>query len=582
MVTPTNNVEPIDPQDVDIHPDPIIQKSWNEEFQVEGNDKNSTSPGVVNLAVGNDGTLYANSPNTPPAPVVIPRVSVEGAEWVFSGTFSSSDADMVAWGAGTLTTEDGHTYAIGASNTGNMAAKTYIYFDVDVSTTAFQTTTTAGDSVGAGKILIAVAQNATGEAKYMVLNDNQYNIDAANIVANSITANELSTSITYAGSIVIDSAGLIRSGQTAYNTGTGWWIGNDSGTPKLSIGVSSGDSMTWDGSRLRAVGTINTNIPLTTYQEFTGATTPVPVLVNALGQVQVSDANVAQLSKAVGLVNTTTTNIYPDEVNSSGDSVSFSPSVQTSFAVDITANAGTDRVLIVQIQIQGGSLTQPTGVTWGGNAMTLIDGDNVGGGSNYNHSVWYRAIGTSGSNQTASLSITGTSFTCITYNYFNFDKVNQSDPFGSSLQSTGSGTTQSSTITPERAPTRILSLIGFDSEATTLSFADGQTRIREQVSDLSGKIDSGAVLWVSTGSNAFNTTSGGSVQYAYLALELLGAGQSVSVRVGGSMDGFSGLTVGSTYYVSDTEGVLSTTPGSTTIAVGKAISATELLIIQTA
>ena len=65
---------------------------------------------------------------------------------------------------------------------------------------------------------------------------------------------ELSTSITYAGSIVIDTAGLIRSGQTAYNTGTGWWIGNDAGTPKLSIGNSAGNRVTWDGSTLTIVG----------------------------------------------------------------------------------------------------------------------------------------------------------------------------------------------------------------------------------------------------------------------------------------------------------------------------------------
>lgn len=250
-------MEPIDPTNTDIHPDPIKPQTWNELMGVEDTETTATQPGVVQLAVGNDNRLYANSPSTPPRPVVIPRVSVEGGEWVFSGTFSVTDADTVAWGAGTLTTEAGDTYAIGASNTGNMAAKTYIYFDVDVSTTAFQTTTTASSSVGAGKILIAIAQNATGEAKYMVLNDNQYNIDASNIVANSITANELSTSITYAGTIVIDDNGEIRSGQTDYNTGTGWWIGDQGGTPKLSIGDSSGDRMTFDGSELAVFGTFN-------------------------------------------------------------------------------------------------------------------------------------------------------------------------------------------------------------------------------------------------------------------------------------------------------------------------------------
>ena len=186
------------------------------------------------------------------------NLNVANRGWSQTSAFSVTDADTVAWGAGTFTTADGGTaYSIGAGNTGNMAAKTFIYLDTAVSTTAYQTTTTATTAVGAGKVLIAIAQNATGEATYKVL-DGQggENIDAANIVANSITANELSTSITYAGSIIIDTAGLIRSGQTAYDTGTGWFIGNVSGTPKLSIGVggSTTASLTWDGTTLTVNG----------------------------------------------------------------------------------------------------------------------------------------------------------------------------------------------------------------------------------------------------------------------------------------------------------------------------------------
>jgi hypothetical protein len=50
--------------------------------------------------------------------------------------------------------------------------------------------------------------------------------------------------------LIIDTAGLIRSGQTAYDTGTGWWIGNDGGTPKFSIGNPSGEWMKWTGTQL--------------------------------------------------------------------------------------------------------------------------------------------------------------------------------------------------------------------------------------------------------------------------------------------------------------------------------------------
>ena len=59
----------------------------------------------------------------------------------------------------------------------------------------------------------------------------------------------------YVGSLIeIASSGHMRSGQTAYETGTGWWIGDVSGTPKLSIGSASnyfkwtGTNITWKGT----------------------------------------------------------------------------------------------------------------------------------------------------------------------------------------------------------------------------------------------------------------------------------------------------------------------------------------------
>lgn len=62
------------------------------------------------------------------------------------------------------------------------------------------------------------------------------------------------------GNITIDSStnnGYIATGQTAYNTGTGFWVGSVSGTAKLSLGNSAGNYLTWDGSTLTVNGSIN-------------------------------------------------------------------------------------------------------------------------------------------------------------------------------------------------------------------------------------------------------------------------------------------------------------------------------------
>lgn len=222
----------------------------------------------------------------------LPNSSVpfENNNWNFSGVWSVTDSNTIAWGAGTLTLSNGDTYAISAGNTGNMAAKTYVYFDLAASTTALQKTTTAANAVGAGKILIAVCEDNTTEAEYQVMNDYQTNIDGARIVAGSIvaaniaagtitaakiaagtiTANEIATgtitaanmnvsqlsaiaadmgSIT-AGTVTIDSSGYIRGGATGYLTGTGFWMGYSGGAYKFHIGNPSGSYASWDGTSL--------------------------------------------------------------------------------------------------------------------------------------------------------------------------------------------------------------------------------------------------------------------------------------------------------------------------------------------
>jgi len=123
-------------------------------------------------------------------------ISIQG--WMFDGAFSATDHDTVAWAAGTIRFKDGLNYSIAGGNTGNMVAITYIYFDLAVSTTAFQTTTTAANAVGVNKLLIGVAQNvASGkDATFQAFGGKGgvgVLLTADNIAANSITANEIQT-----------------------------------------------------------------------------------------------------------------------------------------------------------------------------------------------------------------------------------------------------------------------------------------------------------------------------------------------------------------------------------------------------
>lgn len=58
------------------------------------------------------------------------------------------------------------------------------------------------------------------------------------------------------GYIQLATAGNIRSGKASYaDTASGWWLGNDAGTPKLHIGGAS-QWLKWDGSALELSGNI--------------------------------------------------------------------------------------------------------------------------------------------------------------------------------------------------------------------------------------------------------------------------------------------------------------------------------------
>lgn len=127
-------------------------------------------------------------------PGTFPQTVLDVSNWGWGQTsaFSSASGVQVNWGSGSFISADGTTYLISAGNTGTMSAKTYIYLDLNVSTTTYQHSTNPADSVGVGKVLVAVAQNASsGNATYNLNQASQ--IVGDNILANSINASKITT-----------------------------------------------------------------------------------------------------------------------------------------------------------------------------------------------------------------------------------------------------------------------------------------------------------------------------------------------------------------------------------------------------
>lgn len=74
----------------------------------------------------------------------------------------------------------------------------------------------------------------------------------------TITGAITATSGSFTGSVLIGTGGNLRQGQTAYDTGTGFWLGDSSGA-KFSLGSATGAKLTWNGSVLSSSNLSVTN-----------------------------------------------------------------------------------------------------------------------------------------------------------------------------------------------------------------------------------------------------------------------------------------------------------------------------------
>ena len=159
-------------------------------------------------AVGTGNTSYTKSSGTFTVPANVYTVKVEVVSDITGGTCYVDDVRMIR-ASNSVLIEDGAV----------IAAKV------------------AANAITADKI----SAGAVTAAKISVTNLSAISADMGSITA---------------GTIVLPSGGFIRSGQTAYNTGTGFYIGNDSGTPRFSFGNPSGKNIRWDGSDLTVNGGI--------------------------------------------------------------------------------------------------------------------------------------------------------------------------------------------------------------------------------------------------------------------------------------------------------------------------------------
>ena len=139
------------------------------------------------------------------------------------------------------------------------------------------------NSITSANVSTYIGSAAIGTAQVGVLaagNIGANTIDASKIAANTITSgqiaansinadrlnvSQLSAVTTNTGTLNVDASGYVRSGQSAFNTGVGFFLGNSGGVPKFSIGDPNGNYLAWDGTNL-IIRTANNNVTFTGVQ----------------------------------------------------------------------------------------------------------------------------------------------------------------------------------------------------------------------------------------------------------------------------------------------------------------------------
>jgi len=203
------------------------------------------------------------------------RGDITGATGTFSGTVNIGSLNI----PDTTTANSFHTDSNGNSWWGSPLLATSIANILNTGIATFKKITISGGSdvsfisdtldTSTKTILGDFTFSSTGSIRMNTDSDNGLWISPTGILGkksgNSTFSITTSGDATFAGTltaasgtlgnITLASGGNIKMGQTAYNTGTGFWLGDASGTTKLSIGDGiSAHSILWDGITLFVKG----------------------------------------------------------------------------------------------------------------------------------------------------------------------------------------------------------------------------------------------------------------------------------------------------------------------------------------
>lgn len=312
---------------------------------------------------------------------------------------------------------------------------------------------------------------------------------------------------------------------------------------------------------------------LPTFEPINGASTPVAVMLDPTGSITRAQANNNDIDEFHGFVK--------NDYSAQTPAAFLNGAAYTASGGSFTVNAGTSRVLYIQFSFENvtGAPTMPTAVSWNGSALTQVASITS---NRTGISIWRLVLGTSASGTTGTIVFSGHTATAqldVFAAVYQF--VDQTTPelATDTTVTTGSTTSITDDVTPTQAYTLVIA--GFSTDLTGAPTLDGRLTIRQSNTTSFRNYQSDGYVRGSAAKQIVAAYSSSASLQTSLAVVLKNAVSTAAVvHMMGVIGGFTGLTPGAKYYLSNTIGAISTTPGTTSIYLGKAVSATELLIIQ--
>ena len=178
--------------------------------------------------------------------------------------------------------------------------------------------------------------------------------------------------------------GHIRGGQSAFNNGTGYFLGYSGSAYKFSIGNSSGQGITWNGSALTVNGTITianaSSLNLSSFNNDSGFTDDTAAnAAQGTANTAVTNAATAQNTANTGVANAATAQATANSKITAGQVNANVTSIGAGVITTGTINAnriGAGSITARELQISNSS-SGSAGVYVSSNAIEIHDGTRV-------------------------------------------------------------------------------------------------------------------------------------------------------------------------------------------------------------